>query len=85
MFRGCIDLSIYMFRGCIDLSIYIFRGCIDLSIYIFRGCIDLSTLSREESHHLWIQLEEGSGQIFIILTISGTTGIYIFYPVQPFI
>ncbi|XP_023330904.1 multiple C2 and transmembrane domain-containing protein isoform X2 [Eurytemora carolleeae] len=42
--------------------------------FMGRGCIDLSTLSREDSHHLWIQLEEGSGQIFIILTISGTTG-----------
>ena len=35
--------------------------------------IDLNHLEVEETHHIWKRLENGKGQIFILLTISGTT------------
>ncbi|XP_043248860.1 multiple C2 and transmembrane domain-containing protein isoform X2 [Colletes gigas] len=38
-----------------------------------RTVIDLATLERETTHRLWRDLEEGSGSIFLLLTISGTT------------
>lgn len=30
-------------------------------------------LEREKTHNIWKDLEEGNGQIFLLLTISGTT------------
>ncbi|XP_053994551.1 multiple C2 and transmembrane domain-containing protein isoform X5 [Hylaeus volcanicus] len=38
-----------------------------------RTVIDLATLERETTHRLWRDLEDGSGSIFLLLTISGTT------------
>ncbi|XP_012140133.1 multiple C2 domain and transmembrane region protein isoform X2 [Megachile rotundata] len=38
-----------------------------------RTVIDLATLERETTHRLWRDLEDGSGNIFLLLTISGTT------------
>ncbi|XP_072759845.1 multiple C2 and transmembrane domain-containing protein isoform X3 [Anoplolepis gracilipes] len=38
-----------------------------------RTVIDLATLERETTHRLWRELEDGSGNIFLLLTISGTT------------
>ncbi|XP_012229752.1 multiple C2 and transmembrane domain-containing protein isoform X3 [Linepithema humile] len=38
-----------------------------------RTLIDLATLERETTHRLWRELEDGSGSIFLLLTISGTT------------
>ncbi|KAK2576927.1 hypothetical protein KPH14_005546 [Odynerus spinipes] len=38
-----------------------------------RAVIDLATLERETTHRLWRDLEDGSGNIFLLLTISGTT------------
>ncbi|XP_031826651.1 multiple C2 domain and transmembrane region protein isoform X2 [Nomia melanderi] len=38
-----------------------------------RTMIDLATLERETTHRLWRELEDGSGSIFLLLTISGTT------------
>lgn len=38
-----------------------------------RALIDLATLERETTHRLWRELEDGSGSIFLLLTISGTT------------
>ncbi|KAG7189851.1 hypothetical protein KM043_017504 [Ampulex compressa] len=38
-----------------------------------RAVIDLATLERETTHRLWRELEDGSGNIFLLLTISGTT------------
>lgn len=38
-----------------------------------RTMIDLATLERETTHRLWRELEDGSGNIFLLLTISGTT------------
>ncbi|XP_066589828.1 multiple C2 and transmembrane domain-containing protein isoform X1 [Prorops nasuta] len=38
-----------------------------------RTVIDLATLERETTHRLWRELEDGSGSIFLLLTISGTT------------
>lgn len=40
---------------------------------IFRCSIDLSQLEREKTHNIWKDLEDGNGQIFLLLTISGTT------------
>jgi len=38
-----------------------------------KTVIDLATLERETTHRLWRDLEDGSGSIFLLLTISGTT------------
>ncbi|XP_061933359.1 multiple C2 and transmembrane domain-containing protein isoform X10 [Apis cerana] len=38
-----------------------------------KTVIDLATLERETTHRLWRDLEDGSGNIFLLLTISGTT------------
>ncbi|XP_033311810.1 multiple C2 and transmembrane domain-containing protein isoform X3 [Bombus bifarius] len=38
-----------------------------------KTVIDLTTLERETTHRLWRDLEDGSGSIFLLLTISGTT------------
>lgn len=38
-----------------------------------RTMIDLAILERETTHRLWRELEDGSGSIFLLLTISGTT------------
>lgn len=35
--------------------------------------IDLRTLSRESTHGLWQQLEDSPAEVFLLLTISGTT------------
>lgn len=44
-----------------------------LSTNYFRCLIDLSKLQREKTHNIWADLEDGNGQIFLLLTISGTT------------
>ncbi|XP_061384795.1 multiple C2 and transmembrane domain-containing protein isoform X3 [Danaus plexippus] len=41
--------------------------------FLGRCTIDLSTLEREKTHNIWRELEDGNGQIFLLLTISGTT------------
>lgn len=38
-----------------------------------KAVIDLAILERETTHRLWRELEDGSGNIFLLLTISGTT------------
>ncbi|XP_076649756.1 multiple C2 domain and transmembrane region protein isoform X2 [Halictus rubicundus] len=38
-----------------------------------KTVIDLATLERETTHRLWRDLEDGSGNVFLLLTISGTT------------
>lgn len=42
-------------------------------LFLFRCTIDLSKLEREKTHSMWKELEDGNGQIFLLLTISGTT------------
>ncbi|XP_073960913.1 multiple C2 domain and transmembrane region protein isoform X6 [Choristoneura fumiferana] len=41
--------------------------------FLGRCTIDLSKLEREKTHNIWQELEDGNGQIFLLLTISGTT------------
>ncbi|XP_034826423.1 multiple C2 and transmembrane domain-containing protein isoform X3 [Maniola hyperantus] len=41
--------------------------------FLGRCAIDLSRLEREITHNIWQELEDGNGQIFLLLTISGTT------------
>ncbi|XP_075985973.1 multiple C2 domain and transmembrane region protein isoform X7 [Anticarsia gemmatalis] len=41
--------------------------------FLGRCAIDLSKLEREKTHNIWKDLEDGNGQIFLLLTISGTT------------
>ncbi|XP_039746523.1 multiple C2 and transmembrane domain-containing protein isoform X2 [Pararge aegeria] len=41
--------------------------------FLGRCAIDLSRLEREKTHNIWQELEDGNGQIFLLLTISGTT------------
>ncbi|XP_063988130.1 multiple C2 and transmembrane domain-containing protein isoform X2 [Diachasmimorpha longicaudata] len=38
-----------------------------------RTTIDLAGLERETTHRIWHDLEDGAGNIFLLLTISGTT------------
>lgn len=43
-------------------------------MYLFYRCvIDLMMLEREKTHSIWKNLEDGNGQVFLLLTISGTT------------
>lgn len=39
-----------------------------------RGCLDLSMLAYEKTHRIWKELDDRAGSIFLLLTISGTTG-----------
>ncbi|XP_077295551.1 multiple C2 domain and transmembrane region protein [Arctopsyche grandis] len=41
--------------------------------FLGRCVIDLSLLEREKTHNIWKNLEDGNGQVFLLLTISGTT------------
>ncbi|CAG4995074.1 unnamed protein product [Parnassius apollo] len=41
--------------------------------FLGRCTIDLTKLEREKTHSIWQDLEDGNGQIFLLLTISGTT------------
>ncbi|KAJ2945002.1 hypothetical protein O0L34_g1899 [Tuta absoluta] len=41
--------------------------------FLGRCSIDLSQLEREKTHNIMKDLEDGNGQIFLLLTISGTT------------
>ncbi|XP_041972536.1 multiple C2 and transmembrane domain-containing protein isoform X4 [Aricia agestis] len=41
--------------------------------FLGRCVIDLTKLEREKTHSIWQDLEDGNGQIFLLLTISGTT------------
>ncbi|KAJ0171904.1 hypothetical protein K1T71_012667 [Dendrolimus kikuchii] len=41
--------------------------------FLGKCAIDLSQLEREKTHSIWKELEDGNGQIFLLLTISGTT------------
>ncbi|KAG6443491.1 hypothetical protein O3G_MSEX002846 [Manduca sexta] len=41
--------------------------------FLGKCTIDLLTLEREKTHSIWKDLEDGNGQIFLLLTISGTT------------
>ncbi|XP_071444436.1 multiple C2 and transmembrane domain-containing protein isoform X3 [Hetaerina americana] len=41
--------------------------------FMGRCVIDLSKLEREKTHRIWKDLQEGSGSLFLLLTISGTT------------
>lgn len=48
-------------------------SCYLMTAFFFRCVIDLSKLQREKTHNIWVDLEDGNGQIFLLLTISGTT------------
>ena len=41
--------------------------------FMGRCSIDLSKLDHEITHQLWTPLEEGTGELFLLLTISGRT------------
>ncbi len=41
--------------------------------FMGRCSIDLSKLEHEVTHQLWVNLEEGSGKLFLLVTISGRT------------
>lgn len=38
-----------------------------------KTTINLASLERETTHRIWRDLEDGAGNIFLLLTISGTT------------
>lgn len=42
-------------------------------LFMGRCTVDLSQLEREITHHKWRELEDGAGQIFFLITISGTS------------
>ena len=44
-----------------------------IPFFVFRTSIELHLLKREVSHHLWLNLEDGAGKLFMVVTISGTT------------
>jgi len=42
--------------------------------YIGRCSVDVGLLEKETTHHITLPLQEGPGQISLLLTISGTSG-----------
>lgn len=43
--------------------------------FMGRCSVDLSKLERETTHQLWVDLIEGTGKLFLLLTISGLTNV----------
>ena len=41
--------------------------------FMGRCSVDLSKLEHERTHQMWVPLEEGTGELFLLLTISGRT------------
>ena len=39
--------------------------------FMGRSSLDLSLLKRETTHQVWLNLEDGAGKLFLLLTISG--------------
>jgi len=35
--------------------------------------MDLSTLESEKTHEVWLDVEDGNGKLFLLITISGKT------------
>lgn len=42
--------------------------------FMGRCKVDLSKLDHEKTHRLWLNVEEGTGRIFVLITISGKAG-----------
>ncbi|CAL4111391.1 unnamed protein product, partial [Meganyctiphanes norvegica] len=42
--------------------------------FMGRCNVDLSQLQHELTHRLWLNIEEGTGRIFVLITITGRTG-----------
>lgn len=42
--------------------------------FLGRCMLHLTTLKEEETHKIWLNLEEGQGSILLLVTISGTLG-----------
>ena len=65
------------YKGFHDiLRIEVFnKNYLDLPLDDHMGYVefDLNDLASERTHHIWKGLDNGEGQIFILLTISGTT------------
>ena len=41
---------------------------------LFRASVDLSLLAWDVSHELWLTMEEGQGNIHVLITVSANTG-----------
>ena len=39
--------------------------------FMGRCSVDLSSLERETTHQVWLNLEDGAGKLFLLITISG--------------
>ena len=39
--------------------------------FMGRVAVDLSVLARETTHQIWLNLEDGAGKLFLLITISG--------------
>ena len=39
--------------------------------FMGRVAVDLSSLARETTHQIWLNLEDGAGKLFLLITISG--------------
>ena len=39
--------------------------------FMGRTSLDLSGLQREKTHQIWLNLEDGAGKLFLLVTISG--------------
>ena len=50
---------------------YYYVGSSSTYILLFRCNIDLSKYKHEETHELWLDLEERAGKLFLLLTITG--------------
>ncbi len=37
----------------------------------FRCSLDLSTLEVEVTHEVWLDIEDGDGRLFLLITLSG--------------
>ena len=47
--------------------------------FMGRTSLDLSGLKRETTHQIWLNLEDGAGKLFLLVTISGDYYCYYYY------
>ena len=65
-------------RPAAGKRIFLF-SCSRQRYYIFRCSLDLSTYTRDRTHDVWVDLEDGAGKLHLLISISGLTT---FEPIQ---
>lgn len=72
------DLHLFDEDQQLELSLW------NRNIMYGKVVIDLSSFERESTHGIWKSFEECSGEVFLMLTISGTTALETITDLQAF-